>query len=332
MNKNTGLATVSAGLLEKYGANLIDEIAAKSEEHSALLFDSEHYEDSSKVYRQYVTARTTIEARRKELKAAPWKECQDIDDAAKLLTARLRPTELLLEQRKAEADKEIEKAREAKKEAERQRVLAAERAQRETEESEMRRVREAEEARLAEIRAEQERIAAEQAAKAAELEAQQKAIEAARVRAEKEAQAKRDAEDKARREQQAREDAERAAKAKAAQDELDRQARELAERQRQIELAEAKKRAEQEAAERIERERIEAEERRVAEEERKAALQRRLDALQPDAVKFANYAEYLTDCASRAMPTVESGEAKLALDVFANKFSMLMIELRVFGK
>ena len=325
------LVKIEPEMLERYGANLIDEIAAKSAEHSELSFDRERYDDSAKVYRQYVSARTTIEARRKELKAIPWKECQDIDNAAKFLTARLLPTELLLEKRKAEADKEIEKAREAKKEAERLRILEAERRQREAEEAEMRKVREAEEARLSEIRAEQARVAAEQAAKAAELKAQQEAIEAARVKAEQEAQAKREAEDKARREQQAREDSERAAKAKATQDELDRQARELAARQRELELAEAKKRAEQEAVDRAERERIEAEERRVAEAERQAALQRRLEALRPDAEKMSAYCDAVMAVVVDT-PEFAMAEGRILLLDAIPRISAIIGELREFGK
>jgi DNA repair exonuclease SbcCD ATPase subunit len=323
-NEQTSIVVAPAPeMLARYGADIVDAIVGKAEEYSGLTFDTrENYESSNKVLRTVITARTGIEKRRVELKAAPLKECTDIDAAAKYLTTLVEPIERQLKAKKDVVDNEKARIAAARKAEEEARVRA---------EAEAKLKAEAD--RLAVIEAEQKRVAAEQAAKELALKAQQYAIDEANRKAEAERRA---ADERAAQERQAAADkaaAEQAAKERAAQEEIDRKRREVEAEARRV--AEARASAErlerdrldrierdriaEEAraaaaiaeARRIERERVETEEARVAHLEQMAALKKREEALRPDKEKLAAYAATVREVAWPEVVDVSASEFML---------------------
>jgi len=218
--------------------------------------------------------RTSLEAKRKEIKAPALDRCRLIDGEAKRITAELVALEdpidaqIKAEQARRKAEKE------AKEKAERERLAQIERDRLAAEKAEQERLAQierdriaAEQAELDRRRAEQERLAAE---KEAELAAERAKLEAEKAEAEREAleaaeaaQAKLDAE-LAEKERIAREAREKADAEAAAKREAER---------KKLEEEQAAVRAEQE---RLDKERAAAEAK--AEEERKAREQAELEA------------------------------------------------------
>lgn len=332
MENNTQLVKFESSLLEKYGAAIVEQIAAKYEEYSQLTFDPHNYDASAKVLRTVVTTRTGIEARRKELKAPILEEGKNVDEAAKYLTGLVLPIEQQLQSKKDAADK-IEADRKAAKKA------AEEEVRRKEAEAKLEAKRIADEAaaaaereRLAAIEREQARIREEQQAEARRLAAERAAFEAeqAKVRAAEEEIAR-----KAAAARQA--EADRiAADQKAEQARIDAERRALEEQQRQAAEAERVRLAKAEAAriakETAEREAREAEERRVAELERQAEIQRRLDALKPDAEKIHAFARCIHEAVNSKWPELVSPEA---VDLLRGVVGNIKSELRramLFGK
>jgi phage-related minor tail protein len=332
MEQNTKVVKFEPSLLEKYGAEIVEQIAAKSEEYSQLTFDAENYDASAKALRTVVTTRTGIEARRKELKDPILEAGKTIDAAAKYLTGLVLPIEQQLQAKKDAADK-IEADRKAAKKA------AEEEARRKEAEAKLEAKRLADEAaaaaereRLAAIEREQARIREEQQAEARRLAAERAAFEAeqARVRADEEETAR-----KAAAARQAEADRIAAAQ-KAEQDRIDTERRALEEQKRQAAEAErvrlAKEEATRIAKETAEREAREAEERRIAELERQAEIQRRLDVLKPDAEKIHVFADRVHKSVNDEWPELASPEAVEFLQGVANNIKKELRRAMLFGK
>jgi len=290
------------------------EIAKERERCATLMCDTrEGYEEVRTAIANLRTTRTTIEARRVELKRDALEYGRRVDSVAKHLTALIAEIERPLKAKKAAVDDERERKRREKEEAERAAVEAKVRAEREAEEAKLRAEREAEEERLRVIReAEEKRLAEQRAEREAEerrLAVERAALEAERAEAARKAQAEREAIERERREAEgkARAEESRVAALRAKQE------REEAERQARI-------KAEQEAKERAERERVEAEERARQEAERKAAHERRMAALKPDADKLAAYAAALLAVEAPEMATEDGARA---LDAASNELQAL---------
>lgn len=290
----------------------VDQIRAWGEQYAGLEATTrEGYEAVRGAIATLRTTRVGVERRRVELKASALEYGRRVDAVAKQLTTELEAIEEPLKAKKAVIDDERERVKREKEAAEKAKVEAEIRAKREAEEARLRAEREAEEARLAvereAQRVEAERLAAERAAIAKEREA----AEAARREAEERAEAeRREVDAKARAEREAEESrlAEQRAQLDREREELERARREA---ERQEELRQARIRAEEDAKAAAERARIDAEEERVREAERQAELARRLEALKPDAVKLAQYANALH---AVPLPDVSTPEAVAALD------------------
>lgn len=204
--------------------------------------------------------RVSVEKRRVELKADALEFGRKVDAEAKRITGALASIEDPLKEQKQAVDAEKERVKQAAIEARRLELEAQLRADREAEEAKLKAVRDAEEARLAEQRA--------------AIEAERKALDEARAQA--------DADDADRRK---REDAERLAEAekmrvereaieadrRAVQQERDRAERAEFERQATI-------KAEADAVEKVERDRVAA-----------LARQAEIAALLPDVEKVRVY-------------------------------------------
>ena len=318
-------------MLARYGSDIVDAIVGKAEEYSGLTFDSrDNYESSNRVLRTVVTARTGIEKRRVELKAAPLKECNDIDAAAKYLTTLVEPIERQLKAKKDVVDQEKERIAAAKKAAKEAERVAKVKAAQAAEEERLAEIRAAEERRLEAIRVEQERIAAEQRAEAERLKEQQRAIDEANRKAAAELEERRL---KVERAQQAERDRIAAERRQLEIDEANRleEIRAAKAEAERIEAARlAKIQAEKGAAARLERDRIEAEERAVAEAERRAALEARRQALLPEKTKLAVWGEDLRQVLMNP-PNVVDGDAKQVACRVQDAGLELVAELLGFG-
>lgn len=247
------------------------------------------------------TLRTSVEAKRKELKSGALEYGRKVDAVAKQLTALLEDIEAPLKLKKAAVDEERARQKREREEAERRALEEKIRAEREAEEARLRAEREAEEQRLAEERA---------------------ALEAERARLEEE----RAQEEAARRAEQERIDAQRRAeeaRLAAERRQLEEERRAIEEQRRQAETEEAERqariRAEEEAKARADQERLEAEERA-----------RRLEAMRPDVEKVRAYGEHLVALAED-VPEVWSDEAQEALAWAVAELQRVSKGLRAFG-
>lgn len=257
------------------------EIATLRENFSAVTFDTpSNYDAGVKAIALCRGLRTSVEKRRKDLKAASLDYGRRVDAAAAHYTGLLEEIENPLKAKKDAADA-------ARAEEKRQREEAALIAR----EAELKAQREAEEARLkAEREAEEARIAAE----GARLAAERAAFDEARRKA----------------------DAERAveeAKLAAQRAELEAQARAVREKEEAAVRAEAERqaaiKAEEEAKVAAARAVVEAEERKAAEEAEAA----RLEALRPDIEKVRAFAGVIRSISIGPLPDVESKEANEAI-------------------
>lgn len=222
------------------------------------------YDEARIVLRKLVTTRTTMDKRRKELKADSLAWGRLVDSEYKKWETLLLAIEEPVAAKIKAVDEAKENARRAKEEAERKALEAELEAKRAAEAAAIK----AEQDRIAEAnRIEAERlakIAAEQAAKQREIDEAN-----AKIKAEQEAAQKKIDDAKAEVE---------AAKRKQEQEE----------RERQIRIQ-----AEKDAAERIEREQKAAAERKAAQERAEAAERARIEAARPDVAKVNAIAEDL---------------------------------------
>lgn len=239
------------------------------------------YDESRIVLRKLVTTRTTMDKRRKELKADSLAWGRLVDSEYKKWETLLLAIEEPVAAKIKAVDEAKENARRAKEEAERKALEAELEAKRAAEAAAIK----AEQDRIAEAnRIEAERlakIAAEQAAKQREIDEAN-----AKIKAEQEAAQKKIDDAKAEVE---------AAKRKQEQEE----------RERQIRIQ-----AEKDAAERIEREQKAAAERKAAQERAEAAERARIEAARPDVEKVHELAD---DIDGIGFPDVSDGNAKLFL-------------------
>lgn len=195
----------------------IDEVALASarERYAALsATTTEGYEEVRIARGEMRSMRTAIEARRKDLKAESLEYGRNVDAVAKELTKIVESIEEPLKAKMDAADKERERKRREKVEAELVAREAELKAEREAEEGRLKAAREAEEQRL---RAETERMAKDLAAfEARQAEADKKraeeqaAIDAQRAELDAKAAALREQEAKQRVEDEVRAAAERA--------------------------------------------------------------------------------------------------------------------------
>jgi chromosome segregation ATPase len=208
------VATIEQGLLVKY--DVTEEAIAKLvEEFKGTTFDTPAaYEVGRKRIATIRELRGKVEDRRKDLKADSLAFGRRVDEAARLLTNKLKEIEEPLiaarnavDEEKARIKREAEKAEllaiDAKLKADREAAEAKAKADREAEEAKAKETREAEEKRIAEAAAklaadqaradaanraiaEQQRLEGERiAAERAKLEADRKAAEEARAAAQK---------------------------------------------------------------------------------------------------------------------------------------------------
>lgn len=235
------------------------------------------YEESRVVLRKLVTTRTTMDKRRKELKADSLAWGRLVDSEYKKWETLLLAIEEPVAAKIKAVDDAKENARRAKEEAERKALEAELEAKRAAEAAAIK----AEQDRIAEAnRIEAERlakIAAEQAAKQREIDEAN-----AKIKAEQEAAQKKIDDAKAEIE---------AAKRKQDQEE----------RERQIRIQ-----AEKDAAERIEREQKAAAERKAAQERAEAAERMRIEAARPDVEKINAFGHEL---AALVLPQVGDDKA-----------------------
>jgi hypothetical protein len=270
------------------------EIALLKEKYGHLKADTpQGYDDVSRALRLVVGARTSIEARRKELKADSLAWGRKVDATAGKLFDLIAQVEAPLRAEKDRVDAEKEAKARAIVEAEKARVAELERQVREKEEAERKAARDAEEARLKAARdAEEARQAVERkllAEEAAKLAEERRAHEAERQTA------------------AARFNAEQAAIAKAqreAQEKIDAERRKLAEEKERLDRIEFERVAKEKAIEKarleVERETAigiaEAErhnqERRAREVEEKAEAAR-MEAAKPDVAKIREFGAQL---------------------------------------
>lgn len=259
--------------------------------------------------------RTAIEKRRKELKAEHLEAGRRIDEFAKHWTEFILAIETPIRTAKALVDEREEMQRIAKENEERKKQEEEARARLAAEEATRRAERDAEEARLKAIRdAENDRLRIESerlAAERAKAEAEQK-IERERIAAERKAL---EESQRIEREKVAAERAEIERRQRLVAEEQERIAKAQEEERLRIERLEfervAKIKAEQEAKEKIERERIEADQRKAAKELADKIEAERIDAMRSDVEHVHAYAEKFA--AFPFAPIVKSKEAKAAV-------------------
>ena len=104
------------------------EIIALVETHKDVpdVTTKEGYKLCSQIATKFVTLRTTIEKKRKEIKAVPLDLCKQIDDAAKELTALAAPTEKMFMDAKKAQDAIEDEIKREKQRIEEERVAAIE--------------------------------------------------------------------------------------------------------------------------------------------------------------------------------------------------------------
>lgn len=151
------------------------EIAAARQKYAALTADTkEGYEEVRLALGRLRTARTSIEARRKELKADSLEYGRRVDSAAKKLTAMVEEIEQPLQAKKDAVDQTEAQAKRAAEDAARAEAEAKAKAERDAENARLAAERQRQEAVAAEQRAAQAKIDADRAA----LDSQREAIEA----------------------------------------------------------------------------------------------------------------------------------------------------------
>lgn len=277
-----------------------EQIQATRERYAALEATTpQGYEEVRQAIAVVRGTRTGVEKRRVELKAAALAYGRTVDEEAKRLTALIASIEDPLVAKKQAVDDEkarIKAEQEATKLREIEARLAAER---EVEEARLKAIRDEEEKRLADERA---RLAAERE----QLAEERRQVEAARAAERAIEDAKLDAQREQEGQARATEDAQRAAenaRLQAEREAIDRERRELEETRRKAEREEFERqaaiKAEKDAADRIETERI-------AQLERDA----RIAAVLPDAKKLDVFAAVI-----RALPapSVKTKAAKAAI-------------------
>jgi hypothetical protein len=259
-----------------------DTIRAELAPLAAVRFDEpKEYARGVKALTKCASIRTSIEKRRKELKADSLEYGRRVDSVAKQLTSIVEEIESPIRAARQLVDDEAARIKREAEEAVRAAAEAEARAIREAEEA---LVRAEQEAAAEALRIEREKLAAERA----EMERQMAEVAAAR-----------------------RAEEARAAEARRVEEERARVEREKLEAERMA-IAQAKAIEEAKAAERarVEREHSEMVERRRQEAEQRAAEERRQAALAPDREKLAGYAARLRDV---RIPDVSDSRANEAL-------------------
>jgi len=261
----------------------IAELEAKAKDLNPAA-STKAYDEACVMRRTLVTTRTTMDKKRKELKADSLAWGRLVDSEYKKWETLLLAIEEPIDAKIKAVDNAKEAARQAKEAAERAKIEAEVEAKRQAEQAikdaaaaEAKRIADEEAAR---VKAENDRIAAENKAEADRL---------AKIAAEQAAEQKKIDDAKAEVE---------AAKRK----------QEQAEREAAIKLQ-----AEKDTAERIERERVAAEERKAAQERAAAAEQARIEAARPDVEKINGLAAKLLFMVSE-LPSVSSPEALMFVE------------------
>ncbi len=250
------------------------EISQLREDYAALSFETpESYEVGRKAIAHLRSLRTSVEARRKELKESSLRWGRLVDSAAKRLTTMLEEIEEPLKGRRNAVDKTIERAKRVEEEAR----IAEERRQldeqRKVFEEAQRKADADRAAREAAERAERERVEAEQKAEREQLAAERREIEAAQRQISEQ-----------------------------------REATERAERERLAKIEE-----ERLAAEQAERDRIEAERRAAEEKAAAEAEAARLEAMKPDLERLTDWANRIRALAPQCPEMRTERGAKAAI-------------------
>lgn len=272
--------------------------------------EKEGYELRRKVIADLRKIRTTIEGRRKELKADSLEYGRRIDAFAKHWTSQIMAIEEPLRIEKEAVDQDKEDARKAAEEAERKAQEDAAR----------KRIAE-EEARLAELRkADEERVKAEQEKREKEL-----AVEREKLREAAERLRKIEEEQSAERKRQ---NDEHAASLKRISDQHEAAERKQREERERLDAERRQFEAEQAEVRRKEEERAQAE--RAAAEEAQAEKWRleRADRIKPDVVKMREYGRKLMNVTP---PGVHSQEAKDAVNEAFNAVGRIAKQLANFA-
>lgn len=256
------------------------------------------YDEACVMRRTLVTTRTTMDKKRKELKADSLAWGRLVDSEYKKWETLLLAIEEPIDAKIKAVDNAKAAAKAAKEAEERAKIEAEVRAKEEA----ARKIREEEEAKA---RAEQEKKDAERRAEEARI------AEANRIEAERLAKI-------------AAEQAEAQQKIDEAKAEVEaaKRKQEQEERERQIKIQ-----AEKDAAERIERERIAAEERKAAQELAAAAERARIEAARPDVEKINGFAQVLSTI---ALPDVKTQAAEVFVDRLRGHLVQLAKECAAF--